>query len=327
MSEVQREVARAEGAAGRPVKRALRPLAVSIGLAVALVLVLPDARPGPTGRWLKAAGLEPRFETVGGHRLRYVRAGEGPAVVLLHGFASSVYTWKDVLPVLARDYDVVALDLPGFGESDQPSDLDGATFPSLVVELMDRLGVARAAVVGNSLGGATAVGVAAGWPERVTALVLLDSAGFNFSEKDRPWMLRVLGGPAGKVLERLPIRGLLVRIGLRQVFHDPARITRERFNEYLAPVVRPGAIASMRSILLARARDASWFPELVRRVRAPTLVIWGREDRWVPAAQADLFVAAIPGARKVVLEACGHVPQEERPQDVLRLLAEFLPSS
>jgi pimeloyl-ACP methyl ester carboxylesterase len=309
------------------VKRAVFTFLATLGLGVVLVLVVPQDPPGPTGVWLKEAGLEPRFETVGGHRVRYVRAGAGPAVVLIHGFASSIYTWKDVLPVLARDHDVVALDLPGFGESDQPPGLDGAAFPALVVGLMDRLGVARAAMVGNSLGGATAAGIAALWPERVTGLVLIDSAGFNFAEEDWPWILRLLGGPVGKALERLPIRGWMVRIGLRQVFYDPTLVTRERHDEYFAPLVRPGAIGSMRSLLLARSRDALAFPELVRQVRASTLVIWCREDRWIPVVQADLFLGAITGARKIVLEGCGHVPQEERPQDVLRLLAGFLPKS
>ena len=143
-------------------------------------------------------------------------------MVLLHGFASSIYTWKDVLPALARDHDVVALDLPGFGESDQPADLDGALFPALVLGLMDRLGLARAALVGNSLGGAIAVAVAAARPERVTALVLIDSAGFNFAAEDRPWVLRVAGGTAGTASwSACRSGGSCCGSGLRQVFYDP----------------------------------------------------------------------------------------------------------
>ncbi len=303
-----------------------RVLGAVVVLGLAGLLLLPEAKPGPTGGWRKEAGLEPRFETVEGYRILYVRAGSGPAVVLLHGFASSIYTWKDVLPALAREHEVVALDLPGFGQSDQPPDLDAARFPGLVLALMERLGLAQAALVGNSMGGATAVGVAAARPEAVTALVLVDSAGFNLATEDRPWILRLAGsGPIAPVLERLPIRRPLLRIGLRQVFHDPALITEERFDEYLAPLLRPGALTSMRSLLLARTRDAAAFPELVLRVRAPALVIWCREDRWIPVEQADRFVEAIPGSRKVVLEDCGHLPQEERPADVERLLAEFLP--
>lgn len=302
-----------------------RALIVALVPGLAGLLLWPEAKPGPTGGWLKAAGLEPRFETVDGLRIRYVRAGSGPAVVLLHGIASSIYTWKDVMPALTRERDVVALDLPGFGQSDQPPDLDAARYPAVILGLMDRLGLPKAALVGNSMGGAAAVAMAATRPERVSALVLLDSAGFNLAPGQRPFILRLLAaGPIAPVLERLPVRRPLLRMGLRQVFHDPALVTAERFNEYLVPLIRPGAMASMRSLLLPRSREASQFPDLLTRVRAPALVIWGREDRWVPVEQADRFLASIPGSRKVVLEGCGHLPQEERPADVLRLLRDFL---
>jgi pimeloyl-ACP methyl ester carboxylesterase len=145
----------------------------SLALVLAAILAFllwPEAKAAPTGAWLRAAGLEARVETVEGLRIRYVMAGKGPAVVLLHGFASSIYTWKDVLPGLARTRTVVALDFPGFGESDQPADLGFSVLPKVVRGLMDTLGVGSATVVGNSLGGAVATVLAAESPERVGAL-------------------------------------------------------------------------------------------------------------------------------------------------------------
>ena len=305
-------------------KRALKWVAGLLLLGVLALLLWPAAKAGPTGAWLEAAGLEPSFETVGGLRVRYVRAGEGPAVVLLHGFGSSIFTWKDVLPALARSRSVVALDFPGFGGSDQPRDLSSEIYPTLVAGLMDRLGIEQATVVGNSMGGAVAVVVAARHPERVRALVLIDAAGFNLRAADRPWLLRLLATRAGgAIFERLPVRGLPLRIALRQVFHDPALVTEERFDEYLAPQLRPGGRASMLSVLRSHTLDPGLVAELAPKVKAPTLVLWGREDRWIPVEQADRFVAAIPRARKVLLDACGHLPQEERPADVLRWLQEF----
>jgi pimeloyl-ACP methyl ester carboxylesterase len=294
-------------------------------LVVLLALLFwPEAKAGPTGAWLRAAGLEARFETVEGFRIRYVRSGKGPAVVLLHGFGSSIYTWKDVLPGLARTRTVVALDFPGFGESDQPPDLTFEVCPRVVRGLMDKLGVGSATLVGNSLGGAVATVLAARSPERVAALVLIDAAGFNLNASDRPLILRLLASPAGAALfERLPIRGRMLRLGLRQVFFDPALVTDERFNEYLAPWLRPGAPASALSLLTSRTLTPALVADLAPKVTAPTLVLWGREDGWIPVEQADRFVAAIPGARKVVFEGCGHLPQEERPADVLRWLQEF----
>lgn len=304
--------------------RAVKALLALFLIGLLALLLWPEAKAGPTGGWLRAAGLEARFETLSGLRVRYVRAGDGPAVVLLHGFASSIFTWKDVMPGLARSRTVVALDFPGFGESEQPPDLEFGIYPEVVLGLLDRLGVARATLAGNSMGGAVATALAARHPERVAALVLIDSAGFDHAESERPLLLRLLTTQAGKALfERLPVRGRVLRLGLRQVFHDPTLVTEERFNEYLAPLLRPGATASLVSLLTSRGAAPGMVASLAPGVKAPTLVLWGRDDGWIPVAQADRVVAAIPGARKVVLEACGHVPQEERPQDVLRWLKEF----
>jgi pimeloyl-ACP methyl ester carboxylesterase len=311
------------------VRRTLGCLGVAL-LAVVGVLVaawLYDRPPVRPGAWLQKAGLDARYETVDGRRLRYVRAGSGPAVVLVHGFGSSVYTWKDVVPGLARGHDVVALDLPGFGGSDQPSDLSFEDLPRAVIGLMDSLGIERAALVGNSMGGGTVALVAASHPERVTALVLVDASGFNRTARDRPAMLRFATSSAGSLLAWLPGERLIVRLALRQVFADRSLVTDERVSEYLAAAKRPGTLASIRSLSESFRARPDLVIDALPRIRAPTLVLWGRDDRWIPLAHADRFVAAIPGARKVVIEGCGHMPQEEKPDEVRGRLLEFLATS
>jgi pimeloyl-ACP methyl ester carboxylesterase len=283
-----------------------------------------EAPPHPPGQWWRRAGVEPRYEDLTGLRVRYVRRGHGPAVVLLHGLAASIYTWADVIPALASDHDVVAVDLPGFGGSDIPDDLSPSIHPDTVIALMDRLGISRATLVGNSLGGAVAVVLAARHPERVRRLVLIDSAGFNLDPSRRPLILRLLRfGPVAAALDALPIRRRVVTAALRQVFYERARVTPEKVEEYLAPLARPGATEAIRSLLVRQT--ALGLPALVAEVRVPTLIVWGRNDRWIPAADADRFASAIPAARKVVLEECGHVPQEERPAELVHLLEEFDP--
>jgi pimeloyl-ACP methyl ester carboxylesterase len=242
--------------------------------------------------------------------------------VLVHGFASSIYTWKDVLPALAQTHDVVALDLPGFGGSDIPRPLAGTIYPAVVFSVMDRLAIDRAALVGNSLGGSVAVAMAAERPERVTALVLIDSAGFNFGSGDRPPLLRLIAAPGvGPALEKVPVRRRLVAAGLAQVFHDDTLVTAERVDEYAVPMMRPGAAQAAADLLGSQGPP---FPPVAARVRAPTLVIWGREDSWIPVAHAERFTSAIPGSTAVILDACGHVPQEEKPAEVSALIARFL---
>lgn len=272
---------------------------------------------------MAAAGLEPRFEKLHGLRVRYVRKGAGRPLLLVHGIASSLYTWKDVLPGLAARHDVVALDLPGYGGSDQPRDLDAAVYPKVVAGLAERLGMPAFSLVGHSLGGAVAVMVAAGQPRRVERLVLIDPAGFNLMPKDRPALLRAAAATPSW-LDRFPLPASVLKMGLGQVFHDPAVLTDERLAEYLAPLRRPGALASSRSMMASAAITPAQFGDEARRVAAPTLVLWGRNDRWIPLRDADRFTAAIPGARKVVVDRCGHLPQEEKPAETLALLNGFL---
>lgn len=287
-------------------------------------LALYDAAAPAPVPWIAAAGLQARFATVEGRRLRYVRAGSGPAVVLVHGFGSSLYTWKDVIPGLARDRDVVALDLPGFGLSDQPADLSVDDLPRAVLGLMDRLGIERAALVGNSLGGATAVLVAAEQPGRVLALVLVDPAGFNLDPADQPRMVGMLMSGAGALVRSLPGKRLVVETALREVFHDETKLTPERIAEYLQGATRPGTFASIRSLGRSLRGRTTLVRDALSRVQAPTLVLWGREDRWIPLVHAERFRSAVPGARLEVIDACGHVPQEEKPEVVVRLLRDFL---
>lgn len=270
-------------------------------------------------------GLAPREVVVDGVRLRYVRGGRGETVVLLHGFASSLYTWSEVWPHLAARFDLVAPDLPAFGGSAIEPRVAARDYPKLVLRFLDAVGVRRASFVGNSMGGGLAVVMAASTPDRVDRLVLLDSMGYNLAPADRPGVLRLAGAPGlGEAADRLPLSRALVTLGLRQVFHDPGHVTPERVDEYLAPVRRAGAGAAMRALL--RGTHALGLPEAIGSVVAPTLVIWGEDDRWIPVRDAARFAAAIPGARVVVLPACGHLPQEERPREVAALLSAFLSS-
>ena len=279
--------------------------------------------PAP-GAWLPAAGLEPRYETTSGRRLRYVRAGSGPAIVLVHGFGSSIYTWKDVIAPFAARHDVIALDLPGFGESDRPADLSIDELPRAVTGLMDRLGLESATLVGNSMGGAAVALVAAASPDRVDALVLIDAAGFDLAPKARPASIRLATSWAAPALTLLPGKRLIVERSLRQVFHDDRLVTEERVAEYLAPALRPGTFVALRSLGASLDSHPDAVTRVLPSIRAPTLVIWGDDDRWIPPADAERFAAAIPGARAVVVAACGHVPEEEKPAEVVRLVLELL---
>jgi pimeloyl-ACP methyl ester carboxylesterase len=284
-----------------------------------------EVPPTHTGAWLDAQRLTPRYETVGALKIRYVRTGQGPTLVLLHGIASSIYSWKEVLPLLSRGHDVIALDFPGCGDSEFERNPSWESLPPLVTGLMDRLGVARATLVGSSMGGAVAVLAAAATPQRLDKLVLIDAAGFNLAPEERPAVLRLVNTGLAPVLERLPLRRPLTRLALLQIFHDNSLVTPERLDEYVAPMMRPGAIENLQALLASvEPTLAQRFENAARSVKAPTLVLWGDDDKWVPRRDADLFTAAIPGSRKQVIPACGHLPAEEKPAETAAAIETFL---
>jgi pimeloyl-ACP methyl ester carboxylesterase len=305
-------------------KKALRIAGVFVALAVIVLALAPRETAPRTGAWLARRQLTPETVKTGRFELRYVRKGQGPTVVLLHGLASSIYSWSDVIDPLSAKFDVVAVDLPGFGESSQPADLGFADFEPSIVALMDALAIPKAHFVGNSMGGGISLVMAAHRPDRVDHLVIIDSAGFDMRPSERPFMVRVIGSEtAGFIADRAPIRRALTGATLRHLFHDDSRVTEERIDEYVAPLLRPGALVAARS-LLASPVDGGLVPDLTA-IRARTLVMWGRFDPWLPVSHADRFATAIPGARKVLLET-GHMPQEERPGEVARIIGEFLVS-
>lgn len=302
-------------------KFARRTLLILLVIGVVLLL-LPREKTPATGQWLTRAGLEARTLRIGRMDVRYVRRGQGPSVILVHGLASSIYTWAEVIDPLSAHFDVIDLDLPGFGGSSQPADLVFDDYAKTLTGLMGALGIQKAHFVGSSLGGAVSLLMAARQPHLVDRVVVLDSAGFDVRPAERPFIARLLASrAAGLLADRLPVVRLCVGATLRYLFQDDTRVTEERIDEYAAPLLRPGALVSARSLLLSPPDDR--FVADLGAIQAKTLVVWGRFDPWLPESHADRFVGAIKGARKVVLET-GHLPQEEQPAEVARLIADFL---
>lgn len=252
------------------------------------------------------------------------RAGVGTPIILVHGFGASNWGWRHTIGPLSAHRWVLAPDLPGFGLSDKPVGFDYSLsgYARFIVDLMDAMGIGEAVLVGNSMGGGVAVKAAYLFPERIRRLVLIDSLGYY----RRSFQLyRFLG---------LPIVGNLVMgmagprsIGLllrARVYHDPSRLddrTAHRFaiaygteNGRSAPIWVYRGLAPSPTI----GRDE------IGAVRVPTLVIWGENDKILPAAHAARFGADIDGSITVVLPETGHVPHEERPEAVNRLILDFV---
>ena len=220
--------------------------------AVSALLVTGLAcRANPIPEWERyPAGtpLVPRFVTVDSTRLQVIEAGRGPTVVLIHGLAASVYSWRYTMPALVQaGFHVVAFDNRGFGSSDKPAHgYSNADYVGLLLGLMDSLGVSDAVLVGHSMGGSIAAEAALAHPERVTGLVLVDPAGFGVRW---PFMLRVARWPiVGSLFDRFRGRSATARI-LRMLYADPSRVTDQDVEQYYAPLADPGAGRALRGVL------------------------------------------------------------------------------
>jgi pimeloyl-ACP methyl ester carboxylesterase len=297
--------------------------AVIAAFAVFALLFAYLSRPARGGAWLRELQLQERYARVGGASLRYVRLGAGPPLLLIHGLGSSIFTWRDLLRPLAETHDVVAVDLPGFGGSSRPTDLSFAVLAGALEGLLVSLELEGVTLVGNSLGGAVALAATASRPELVSRLVLIDAAGFGGPEAVPRVVRWAASGPGGLLARSGAVRRVLVWGTLLQLFHDRDRVTAERVDEYLAPLERPGTVQSLRALLEAPASEWRRLEDVLGSVSAPTLIVWGEQDAWLPVAHAARFGSAIPGSRVVVLPGCGHLPQEERPADVLELIRGF----
>jgi pimeloyl-ACP methyl ester carboxylesterase len=293
-----------------------------LGRVVCLALLVGCAHPQPaelarTTAWATARD-HGHYVGVNGLRLFTITLGGGRDVVLLHGYPASTYSWRKVIEPLAARYRVHAIDLPGFGFSDKPSDAsyDTAWLAGAVLGYLDAERIPRAVLVGNSMGGAVATEAAIVQPERVAALVLLGAAGLPETEAGgRPLSFRMLAWPViGPVLRELPARGR-VRTRLREAVYDPSVITDADVDAYYAPLRTVGGA----NAFLARLRQQTTEDRAarVRTIRAPTLVITGDTDRLVPSATARRYHELIAGSELLVLEQTGHIPQEERPERVV----------
>jgi pimeloyl-ACP methyl ester carboxylesterase len=269
-------------------------------------LASPDDMVEVAGTWLHVRDTGPK---------------DAPAVILLHGFGSSLHTFEPWAEALSADHRVIRFDLPGAGLSEpDPTGLyTDARSMEILAALMDQRGLAKASLVGHSIGGRLAWGFAAACPERVDKLVLVAPDGFASPgfEYGKPPETTLLVKSMRYVLPKQLLRSSLV-----PAYGDPKALTAATVDRYydlmLAPGVRDGMIARMQQTVRNDPRPA------LRTIQAPVLLIWGSDDKMIPVANAQDYLRDLADARLVTFPDLGHVPHEEAPEATLAPVKAFL---
>jgi pimeloyl-ACP methyl ester carboxylesterase len=274
----------------------------------------------PPSRFLEVNGLQVHLRDEGPH--------DNPVpIVLLHGTSASLHTWEGWAQALRDRRRVIRFDLPGFGLTgpNRENDYSTEAYVRFVRSVMDKLGVQRFVLAGNSLGGQIAWSAAAAMPDRVDRLILVDASGYPRESLATPLSIplgfRIAATPGLRLLAQYTLPRGVVERSLRNVYGDPSKVTPELVDLYSDIPLREGNRKALgRRIEQGYTGDVA----LLKEIKSPTLILWGGKDRLAPLEMGQRFARDIAGARLVVFEDLGHVPHEEDPARTVAEVRRFL---
>ncbi len=273
----------------------------------------------PPDQYLKLGNINTRFWAAG---------EKGTPIILVHGLGGSIENWAYNIDAMAQRHRVYALDLKGFGRTDKTPVLhEMDELRQFINDFLEVQHIAKASLVGNSLGGGLVLSLAIQSPDKVDKIVLVDTAGMG---SDVIIDFKLVSIPVlGELLSRVSLKSTASL--WRKIVFDSSLVTDELVEETFKLATLPGAHKALLATLRAGIGIRGQKAYLVRQVldglagiKAPTLICWGQQDRIIPVAHAHIAAAKIPGARLQIFENCGHMPQLERPDEFNNLVLEFL---
>ena len=278
----------------------------------------------------KGATIELKFLELHGDRVAYRDAGEGEALLLIHGMAGSSATWRAVTPQLAKNFRVVAPDLLGHGESAKPrGDYSLGAFAVWLRDFLDELGIGQATVVGHSLGGGVAMQFLYQHPDYCKRLVLISSGSLG---PDVGMILRLLSAPGAELVLPVIAPQPVLSVGNRlRSWLTGAGIRSPRGAEVWSAYsslsdrqTRQSFLRTLRSVVDYRGQAVSALNRLQLRAELPMMAIWGEQDSIIPVDHAYAAHATRADSRLHVLPRVGHFPQVEAPTEVVELIEDFI---
>lgn len=272
-----------------------------------------------------------QYVTIHGHRRAYVKAGSGPALLLLHGLGCDHTTWDPVIDRLARRFTVIAPDFLGHGESDKPrADYSIGGYANGMRDLLTVLGIEQATVVGHSLGGGIAMQFAYQFPERTERLVLVAPGGIGPEVTPAIRAITVPGSTRLLGLLTLPGVRHVGTAGLRALSRTGAPAARDLgevadiVDSFADPAARAAISHVVRACVDWKGQVITMADRAYLTQAMPICVIWGRQDMVIPAGHAEIARAIMPGADIEVMEDSGHFPHKDHPERFVKLLVDFV---
>ena len=272
----------------------------------------------PLDRYVNASGIRTRYWSIGDH---------GPVIILLHGLGASAEIWLHNIDALAKNHTVLVPDLAGFGRSEKPaSSFSPVDYAVFIDNFMAALNIKHASLIGQSLGGGVVLLYALRYPQKIEKLVLVDCAGFG---QEVIWTLRLMSLPwIGEIISYPSRMG--VSLFFKLAVRNPEVITEEFVDKYYTLFNQPGFQAFLLKITRILvdfwgAKKELLAPVLggLHKIKRPTLIIWGENDRVFPVKHAYFGKEKMPNAQLYIMNQCGHIPNLERPDEFNRVVLDF----
>ena len=269
----------------------------------------------------KYAAAPSQFMEINGMKVHYRDEGAGTPIVLIHGTGASLHTWNDWTTDLVKNYRVIRLDLPAYGLTGQDPQkrYSSKDYVDLLHAFLGELKVDKFHLAGNSLGGLVSWLYASYHPEKVEQLVLLDPSGFPF--KNTPMVIKMAKTPILNNFIRYITPRSFIEKNIKEVYFDETLIKESTIDRYHDLSQYKGNRQAFIDRSFVERED---YTERLGLIQAPTLILWGENDAWIPVSDAPKFKAAIKDAQMVIMPNTGHVPMEERPKESLAIVLGFL---
>ena len=262
-----------------------------------------------------------RFVEVDGIFVHYVDEGNGIPIILLHGTGASLHTWDLWSEKLKDKYRVLRITLPGFGLSGPRSDKKYKIkdYVNLLESFVELMGIEKFYLAGNSLGGSIAWLYTSFYPKKVKKLILINSSGFELDEM--PFVIRIARNNYLNFLIKKTSPQFLIKKSLKEVFYDDNLISKSITDRYYKLNLREGNRQAFIDRALVNYTDCT---PRVKKIKSPTLILWGKNDEWINVKYAKKFKTMIKGSRLSIMNETGHIPMEERPFESLEIVMDFL---